>query len=265
MPAKKASAKKSAARRAAPAKKAPVSKARPKATSKPLVKKSKPVSKNLAKNLDYEKLREDDELAAQYPAVRKNNFLSLIVLGVGTLLVIIGIYIQVNKSHSSTDNAKTTSGAIVATGANTGVTSSGATAAPGYDAFPVDSQKLVEQFYSYFNQDQFDQIPALYDNNFKTVPGLVRYFNATRLQNWKPNIIGDLKISEVNAVIDHPFVQRNPNVMVVQYIQSYTLKQDGKNYEESWYAYVMKMNGGYRLNGFECQTNCAASPFFQLR
>ncbi|MBP6911399.1 hypothetical protein KBC03_07560 [Patescibacteria group bacterium] len=124
---------------------------------------------------------------------------------------------------------------------------------------------MVEQFFSYFNQDQFDQIPGLYDNNFRTVPGLVQYFGANRLQNRKINIIGDLKVSEVNAVIDHPLAQRNPNAMVVQYIQSYTLKQDGKNYEESWYAYVVKQNGGYKLNGFECQTNCAASPFFQLR
>ncbi len=131
--------------------------------------------------------------------------------------------------------------------------------------FPVDAQKMVETFYGYFNDDQFDQIPALYDKNFTNIPNLRQYFNPTRLKNWKLNIIGDLSISEVNAVIDNPISQKNPNAMVVQYNTKYTLKQDGKEYNETWFAYVLKVNGGYKLNGFECQENCAASPFFQLR
>lgn len=91
------------------------------------------------------------------------------------------------------------------------------------------------------------------------------YFTPTRLQSWKKNIIGDLQIDEVNAVIDHPFVQKNPNAMVVQYKTHYTLAQDGKPYEETWYAYIMKYGTAIKLNGFECQQNCAASPFFRLR
>lgn len=132
-------------------------------------------------------------------------------------------------------------------------------------SFPIDAQKMVETFYTYFNEGQFDKIPELYDANFTNVPGLRQYFNATRLQNWKPNIIGDMQISEVNAVIDHPIVQRNSNAMVVQYKTSYVLKQDGTTRGETWYAYVLRGNGTYKLNGFECQENCAASPFFQIR
>ena len=124
---------------------------------------------------------------------------------------------------------------------------------------------MVQQFYTYFNDDQFNNISSLYDNNFTSVPGLRQYFNPTRLQNRKLNIIGDMNISEVNAAIDHPIVQRNPNAMVVQYKTSYTLKQDGKPYSETWFAYVVRGNGTFKLNGFECQENCAASPFFQLR
>lgn len=74
-----------------------------------------------------------------------------------------------------------------------------------------------------------------------------------------------MRISEVNAVIDHPIVQRNSNAMVVQYKTDYLLKQDGKIHTEVWFAYVVRANGTNKLNGFECQENCAASPFFQIR
>jgi|GEM_PF-3796192 len=124
---------------------------------------------------------------------------------------------------------------------------------------------MVVDFYNYFNEDQFDQIPSLYDRNFTTVPNLRQYFGPTRLQNRKNNIVGDINITEVNAVIDHPIVQRNPNAMVVQYKTAYTLKMDGQLHGETWYAYVVRGNGTFKLNGFECQENCASSPFFQLR
>ncbi len=153
---------------------------------------------------------------------------------------------------------------------NTGTTSTtGATVATGMNistgTFPVDAQRMVENFYMYFNQEQFDQIPAMYDANFTNVPGLRTYFNVNRLQNWKKNIIGDLQISEVNAVIDHPLAQRNPNAMVVQYKTHYLVGATQKVYDETWFAYVMKYGNTYKLNGFECQENCATSAFFQIR
>ena len=98
--AKKAPAKKTAVRRAAPvkttAKKAPIKKARSAAPSAAAAKAAK------FKN-EIEGLWEDD-LTYQYPSFKKNNFLSLIVLGLGALLVIVGIYIQVHKETPSNTN-----------------------------------------------------------------------------------------------------------------------------------------------------------------
>ncbi len=94
MPAKKTSAKK------APAKKSPVK--RPVAKKAPASKaRVKTTSKSVAKNAAYEDLWEDD-LIAQYPTVRKNNFMSLAALGLGTLFVIIGIYFQLHKEDPQT-------------------------------------------------------------------------------------------------------------------------------------------------------------------
>lgn len=268
MPAKKTPAKKTPARRKAPAKKTVASKPR---TTR--------ASAAASKEMAYENLWED-ELTTQYSAMKKNNFLSLIVLGLGTLLVVIGIYIQVNKdepatttwtintgntNNTPTGSSDTLSGNLAVTGDDNGDDQQTTTPTTTSGTFPVDAQKMVVDFYNYFNQDQFDRIPELYDNNFRTVPGLVQYFNPTRLQNRKPNIVGDMQVSEVNAVIDHPIVQRNSNAMVVQYKTTYTLKQDGQQHGETRYAYVVRGNGTYKLNGFECQENCATSPFFQLR
>lgn len=261
MPAKKTAAKKTPARRTSPAKKTTA--AKPRTTR---------ASAAAKKDLSYENIWEDD-LTTQYPAMKKNNFLSLIVLWLWTLLVVVGIYIQVNKEQPATTNTNKkmtgntavvstwtsqTGGAVASTGSTTQPTTTTGT-------FPVDAQKLVESFYDRFNNDQFDQISSMYDNNFNTVAGLRQYFSVPRLERWKENIVGDLKVFEVNAVIDHPIVQRNSNAMVVQYQTEYTLKQNGKTYSETWFAYVMRGGGTIKLNGFECQENCAASPFFQLR
>lgn len=72
MPAKKAPAKKTTTRRAAPAKKT--------AVAKKTVSRTPAKSKISAQDMAYESLWED-ELTTQYPAMKKNNFLSLIVLG----------------------------------------------------------------------------------------------------------------------------------------------------------------------------------------
>lgn len=265
MPAKKTPAgsagkpaKKTPARRAA-AKKVIASKTRP----------AKAKSRALAKNPPMDDLWEDD-LTAQYPAFKKNNFLSLIVLGLGALLVVTGIYIQVHKEEPTNSSEMTGNQETISwtddsvTGATTN-TNPTPTNTPSTSTFPMDAQKMVENFYTYFNQNQFDQIPAMYDTNFSNVPGLKTYFNVTRLENWKKNIIGDMQISEVNAVIDHPFVQKNPNAMVVQYKTHYTVEFNAKQYDETWYAYVLRYGSSYKLNGFECQENCATSAFFQLR
>lgn len=124
---------------------------------------------------------------------------------------------------------------------------------------------MVVSFFEYFNNEQFDNIRVLYDINFQNVPALRTYFSPSRLQRWKKNLIGDLQVDEINAVIDHPYVQKNPNAMVVQYKTHYTIGSNGKQYDETWLAYVLKYGDIYKLNGFECQENCAASPFFQLK
>lgn len=279
MPAKKttkSSAKKTTTRRASPAKKKvtkPISRQKTpaKTTGRPAKKKvAKQVrTASIDKDLAYENLWEDD-LTSQYPAMKKNNFLSLIVLWLGTFLVLIGIYIQVNKEDpattipTETTDGMTTSGAK-ATGELAGDDNVVAPTQRDRSNFPVDAQKMVDEFYSYFNNEQFDQMPSISDTTFTTDPGLVQYFSPSRLQNRKANIIGDISLSDVNAVVDHPIVQRNPNAMVVQYDTSYLLKQDGLTYNERWYAYILRKDGAYKINGFECQQNCAASPFFRLR
>lgn len=265
-PAKKTSAAKKSAK--APARKT-VSRSR-----SPLAKPVKRVSaksKSMKEDLMLEGLWED-ELTTQYPSFKRNSFLSLIVLALGGLLVLVGIYIQVHKPEPETtlfDDDKTNE--ITQEIPQTGTTSTGKATAPTgavdtkTGTFAVDAQRMVENFYTFFNNGEFDKISPMYDANFRNVPNLRTYFGVTRLENRKKNIVGDLLISEVNAVIDHPFVQKNPNAMVVQYKTSYILKSNGLQYQESRYAYVLKYDGAYKLNGFECQENCAASPFFQLR
>ena len=213
----------------------------------------------------------DDELTTQYPSFKKNNFLSLIVLALGGILVLVGIYIQVNKSEPETTIFDEKSNEITQEVPATGSVATGKTTPAPVEAdtktgtFAVDAQRVVENFYTFFNNGEFDKISPMYDVNFQNVANLRTYFGVKRLEKRKANLVGDLLISEVNAVIDHPFVQKNPNAMVVQYKTSYILKSNGLQYQESWYAYILKYNGGYKLNGFECQENCAASPFFQLR
>lgn len=260
MPAKKAPAKKTSTRRSAPAKKSVAKKS---ATARASAAARTP------KNVSYENLWED-ELTSQYPAMKKNNFLSLIVLGLGTLLVVVGIYIQISKDEPQSTDLTTVATTGTNNTGNTSVTGENNISTPATwnqnpNNFALDAQRVVETFYGYFNQEQFDRIPELYDANFTNVPNLRQYFGPNRLRNRKPNIVGDMRISEVNAVIDHPIVQRNPNAMVVQYKTDYLLKQDGKIYTETWFAYVVRYNDGNKLNGFECQENCAASPFFQIR
>lgn len=264
MPAKKVAAKKTPARRSASAKKAPATRVKTKRPAK-AVKTAK--TRNAMD--DMAGLWEDD-LTTQYPSFRKNNFLSLIVLALGALLVVTGIYIQVNKEEPT--NTQMTGESLAASGdvttglvSTTGSSSTTTGTIPTTGTFPIDAQRMVENFYMYFNQEQFDQIQPMYDANFTNVPGLRTYFNVNRLQNWKKNIIGDLQISEVNAVIDHPLAQRNPNAMVVQYKTHYLVGATQKVYDETWFAYVMKYGNTYKLNGFECQENCATSAFFQIR
>ncbi len=281
MPAKKTTAKKTSTRRSAPAKTKKTAVAKKSTTKKTAAKKTtaKKTAANrtatIDKDLAYENLRED-ELTSQYPAMRKNNFLSLIVLGLGTLLVLVGIYIQINKDNPPTTvPAEQNNSADVMSGEEQDNNGASATDTeqnaqlplPANDnaAFPVDAQKMVETFYGYFNEWKFDQMPTLFDSTFTTDPGLVQYFSPSRLESRKQNIIGDIQLSDVNAVIDHPIVQRNEDAMVVQYNTSYILQNDGLTYGETWYSYIIRENGQYVINGFECQQNCAASPFFRFR
>lgn len=258
-------------RRASPAKKKVAKKTPAKTTRRPAKKKvAKQVrTASIDKDLAYENLWED-ELTSQYPAMKKNNFLSLVVLGLGTFLVLIGIYIQVNKEDPATTIPADTNDEMMMSGEK--VTENALSeevpttpAERDRSTFPIDAQKMVEEFYSYFNDGQFNQMPSISDTTFTSDPGLVQYFSPSRLESRKANIIGDISLADVNAVIDHPIVQRNPNAMVVQYDTSYLLKQDGLTYNERRYAYVLRKDGAYKINGFECQQNCAASPFFRLR
>lgn len=266
----------------APAKKTTAKKTVKKAPAKKTVTRSrsalaKPVRKSVSRSkaaTQEDLLLEglwDDELTSQYPSFKKSNFLSLIVLALGGVLVLVGIYLQIHKDKPETtlfdENTNNITQDIPQTGtANTGKVTTPATGVETKTGtFAVDAQRMVENFYTFFNNGEFDKISPMYDANFQNVANLRTYFGVKRLENRKKNIVGDLLISEVNAVIDHPFVQKNPNAMVVQYKTSYVLKSNGLQYQESRYGYVLKYGSTLKLNGFECQENCAASPFFQLR
>jgi len=226
--------------------------------------------------INVDQLRED-EISKQYPSFKKNNMLSALVLIVGTLLVVVGIYMQLNKAPHETSSSTTTGTNMSGTKATGDVAiapTSGTTVTPAptpvtssTGTFSIaDAQKVVDNFYAYFNQGKFDQIQTLYDKTFSTVPNLRQYYSPTRLESRKKNIVGDIFLTNVTAQTGDAIVQRNPRAMVFSYDTHYSLSSDGKRYGETWDAYVIQTDSGtYILNGFQCQANCGSTPFFRLK
>jgi hypothetical protein len=107
-------------------------------------------------------------------------------------------------------------------------------------------------------------LAALEDSSFKSLPTLRTYFNAPRLTIFAKNITA-LAATDMKEVTKDAALQRNPTAKAYDFMMTYTLKSDTKEYREPWRAYTVVKGSATVINGFVYQgTGISQSPFFQF-
>ncbi len=212
-------------------------------------------------------LTREEELAAFERRSNKSGVLTLLVLLLGIALIGYGMYLKLHQASTEEDamdmplqtttNTGTTTGDVATETWSTDVT-------PTNNFVPWQESNLITDYFARINNGQTNTLSALEDTSFRQ-GSLRNYYNAERLATFVNNIIGGIKIENMQTVTDDPILQRNPNARAFDFMTVYTLKSDEKEYRDQWRAYTVQKGTGTLINGFIYSgANVAESPFFQF-
>jgi hypothetical protein len=201
----------------------------------------------------------EDELAAFEKTSNKSWLLTMLILLLGIALIWYGMYLKLHQADRITDDMPVNPTISSETQKSTEQKPEKITTAP--------SNSIVQDYFSRVNNGQFDTLSQLQDQSFKSLSTLRTYFNTTRLALFAKNTIWWIRVEALTENTTDPAIKRNPavNPKAYDFVMTYKLKSDEKEYRDAWRVYVVQRLSGSVINWFVYQwTGISQSPFFQF-